>query len=453
MPAVEKIRIPHLFTPRDYQLSIMGQVPKLKKRGAYVWHRRAGKDRSAWNKVVSEALQVVANYHYYFPTYTQGKKVIWDAIDPRTGIKFLDHIPSQFLAKKNDTEMMITLTNGSTIQIIGTDKFNAIMGTPPIGCVFSEYSLQDPKAWDLIRPILRENGGWAIFVFTYRGRNHAWHLMQMAKGNPDWFAEELTIDQTHRDDGSPVISSADVEADRREGMDEALIRQEYYCSPDGYIQGAYYAKQIQLAREEKRIGFFPHDPRMEVYTFWDLGIDDSMTIWFMQAIGKERRMIDYYENVGHGFGHYAKILKEKPYVYAEHLMPHDAAVREMGTNDIAMPRKEAAESLGIKPIKIISRSKNMDMIVNVHIPAVREFLSQCTFDENKCARGLSALEGYHSEYDEDKKILSSRPTHDWTSHGADGFRTGAIGFEEAESEDKPVGAMMSHRGGGGWNGG
>lgn len=426
----EKIQIPYRYTPRAYQFGMMGAVPALYRRGVFVWHRRGGKDRTAFNKVVSEAVKVVGNYHYYFPTYTQGKKVIWDSIDPRTGIKFIDHIPAELVAKKNETELMITLTNGSTIQIIGTDKFNSIMGTPPIGCVFSEFSLQDPKAWDLIRPILRENKGWAIFIYTFRGRNHGWKMYEMAKSNPDWYAEILTVNDTKREDGSPVITPEDIESDRREGMDEALIQQEYYCSPDGYIQGAYYAKQIREAREGKRIGRIPWQPGHEVFTAWDLGIDDSMTIWFFQPMFKTFHFIDYYENSQMGLEHYAKILKEKPYVYGGHIMPHDANKREMTNGEIAKTRKVVGEDLGIKPIEVVQRARDMDLIINVHIPAARNIFPSCYFDEEKCARGLSALEGYHSEYDEEKKILSSRPYHDWTSHGADAFRTFAVGYKE-----------------------
>jgi hypothetical protein len=446
---IEKIRIPHLFTPREYQYSIMGAVPALKKRGVFVYHRRAGKDRSAWNKIISEAVKTKAIYYYFFPTYRHGRKVIWDGIDAATGLKFLDHIPAELLAKKNDTEMKITLTNGSIIQIVGTDDFDSIMGTNPLGCVFSEFSLQDPRAWDYIRPILRENGGWAIFVFTFRGRNHGWQMYEMAKNNDDWFAELLTVRDTKREDGTPVITEDDIDHDRREGMDEALIQQEYYCSPDGYIQGSYYSRQIQQARKDGRITSVPHVAGQEVYTFWDLGIDDSMTIWFMQQVGKELRFIDYYENSGEGLAHYAKHLKSLPYVFAEHIMPHDADTREIGTGK---SRRETAEELGIRTVRVVQRARNMDVVLS-HIEQARNKFSECFFDEKKCARGLSALEGYHSEYDEEKKILSNRPYHDWTSHGADAFRTFAVGFE-TKVPDEPVTTLMATMSlGRGWNGG
>jgi hypothetical protein len=184
------------------------------------------------------------------------------------------------------------------------------------------------------------------------------------------------------------------------------------------------------ARQEGRICRVPYDNLSEVYTFWDLGVDDSMTIWFIQPVGREFRVLDYYENTGYGLEHYAKVLKEKPYVYADHVMPHDAEQREMTNSEIALTRREVAENLGVRPIKVVSRVKNVDTVVQVHIPAVRNILSKCLFDEQKCAKGISALEGYCAEYDEEKKKLGNRPLHNWCSHGADAFRTFAVGYEE-----------------------
>jgi hypothetical protein len=237
-------------------------------------------------------------------------------------------------------------------------------------------------------------------------------------------------------------------------MSEEMIQQEYYCSFEGGERGAYYAKQLVQARADKRICKVPHVSGQEVHTFWDLGIDDSMTIWFMQQIGKEFRFIDYYENSGFGLEHYAKVLKGLPYVYGNHYMPHDAEIREMTNSEIALSRREVSENLGIKPIITVSRVRSVDKLVQVHIPAVRNVLSQCYFDESKCERGLSALEGYRAEYDDTKKMLSNRPLHDWCSHGADAFRTFAVGYV-SPVEDRSVTALMesSMVGAPGWFGG
>jgi hypothetical protein len=370
-------------------------------------------------------------YYHFFPTYRQAKKVIWDGIDPRTGRKMIDDVfPRSLFPSRNETELKISATNNALYQLIGSDNFDSIMGTNPIGCIFSEYALQDPRAWDYIRPILAENGGWAAFIYTPRGRNHGYTLYVMAKDNPTWFCERLTVDQTRRDDGTPVIGPDVIAEELAAGMLEELIQQEFYCSFDAAIHGAYYGRQMQKARAEKRITVVPHQAGHEVFTFWDLGVDDSMSIWFMQRIGQKYHFIDYYENSGHGLAHYAKVLKEKPYVYGEHDMPHDADAREIGSTDIALSPKENAENLGIKPVVIIPRVRNIDTLIQVHVPAVRNILGSCYFDEHKCARGISALEGYRSEYDEEKKVLQSRPVHDWCSHGADAFRTFAVGWKD-----------------------
>ena len=176
----------------------------------------------------------------------------------------------------------------------------------------------------------------------------------------------------------------------------------------------------------------PWTPGLEVDTWWDLGVDDSMSIWFVQVAGKEFRFIDYYENSGYGLEHYAKVLKEKPYVYGNHYMPHDADVREMSSGEIARSRREVAEGLGLRPIVVVPRVRNIDTLIQVHIPAVRNLLSQSWLDEKKCATGISGLEGYQAEYDEEKKVLSNRPAHTWCSHAADAFRTGAVGYRPEE---------------------
>jgi phage terminase large subunit len=211
---------------------------------------------------------------------------------------------------------------------------------------------------------------------------------------------------------------------------EALYNQEYHCSFEGCVPGAYYAKQLTAARSDGRITRVPWQPSQEVDTYWDLGVDDSMTIWFIQHIGMSHHVIDYYENTGFGLEHYAKHLKSLDYVYGNHYMPHDAEQREMTNSEIALTRREVAKNLGIKPTEIVSRVRNIDTMVQVHIPAVRNILGSCWFDEKKCARGISALEGYRAEYDDKKKKLGNRPLHDWCSHGADAFRTFAVGYSK-----------------------
>ena len=187
--------IPHNYQPRPYQLPLLRAMDSGKKRACVVWHRRSGKDKTLINLMVKKMFERVGSYYYFLPTYKQGKKILWDGMD-RNGMRFLDHFPAQVVTKKNETELKLQVANGSIFQIVGTDNYDSIMGSNPVGCVFSEYALQNPAAWDFIRPILAENEGWAVFNFTPRGMNHGYELFQMAERNQDWFCELLTVDDT-----------------------------------------------------------------------------------------------------------------------------------------------------------------------------------------------------------------------------------------------------------------
>ena len=219
------IEMPYKFTARDYQEDLSSVLDAGYRRGVVVWHRRAGKDKTLINIMATQAAQVVGSYYYFLPTSTQGRKIIWDGMD-KAGFKFLGHFPKELLdGPGNATQMKLTLKNGSIFQVIGTDKFDAVMGTNPIGCVFSEYSIQNPQAWNYIRPILVENGGWALFGYTPRGRNHGYELFNKGKQNPhDWYTELQTV----RDTGA--IDEEEIQKERDAGMPEDVIQQEFYCS-------------------------------------------------------------------------------------------------------------------------------------------------------------------------------------------------------------------------------
>ncbi|MFX0114191.1 MAG: hypothetical protein ACFFB3_06560 [Candidatus Hodarchaeota archaeon] len=232
-----EINLPYNFRPRKYQFSVLKALDQGIKRAVCVWHRRSGKDKTFLNYMVKRMFERVGIYYYFFPNYNQGRKILWDGID-RDGFRYMDHIPEMLRMKTNNQEMKITLKNNSIFQIIGTDNIDSIMGTNPVGCVFSEYSLQDPEAWDFIRPILRENGGWAVFNYTPRGRNHGFVLFNMAQHNPAWFCELLTVDHTS------VITPDMIQAERDEGMDEALVQQEYWCSFEAALQACFFGDSL-----------------------------------------------------------------------------------------------------------------------------------------------------------------------------------------------------------------
>ena len=424
-----RIRLPYKFIPRDYQLPVLGALDGGAERAVCVWHRRSGKDKTFINHLARCMYERVGAYYYLFPTYQQGRKILWNGRD-RDGFKFTDHFPKELRIRTNNSEMLIEFENGSIFQVIGTDKIDSIVGSNPLGCVFSEYALQNPAAWDFLRPILAENGGWAIFNFTPRGKNHGYNLFKMAQGDPErWFSQVLTVKDTG------AIPESVLEQERREIVakdgNDAFYQQEYMCSFDVPIQGAYYAYQLMAADDEGRIGNVPHTPSAKVNTAWDLGIGDATAIWFFQTVGREIRVIDYYESSGEGLAFYIKELQNKPYIYSDHYAPHDIEVRELGTGK---SRLEVAKGLGI------NFTVAPMLTVEDGIEAVRNILPRCWFDTKKCENGLSALRSYHKEWDEKNQTFKLRPHHDWSSHGADAFRMFAVLYKEMT---KPVPVTVS----------
>ena len=411
-----QVSLPYNFTPRDYQIDALKALDNGLKRGVLLWHRRAGKDKVCINYTARETQKRVGVYYYFLPTYQQAKKIIWDGIDAN-GFKFLDHFPKEIINSVNNTEMKIRLKNGSLFQLIGSDNIDSIVGTNPVGCVFSEYAIQDPQGWDYIRPILRENKGWVLFPYTPRGKNHGYDMFHMAQNNPDWYCSKLTIEDTG------VMSHKDIDEERRAGMDEELIQQEFYCSFKSPLQGSYYSKQMDEADDDTRIKEVPYDPDLPVDTWWDLGIGDSTVIIFVQEHYNEIRIIDYYETSGEGLPYYVKFLREKPYVYRHHIAPHDISVKELGTGK---SRIETARQLGIN--FEVARKLSIEDGIN----AVRSMLKQCWIDKTKCQRLIEALRHYHKEYDSLNKVWKQKPHHDWSSHPCDALRTGAVGRKRAK---------------------
>lgn len=402
-----KIQLKKLV-PRDYQRSIIDAFEGKKfKKMIIVMPRRAGKDILMWNLIIRQAFLRVGTYFYMFPTYAQAKKVIWQSTT-NDGVRFLDYIPPLWIESSNSQDMSIRLKNGSLIQLIGSDNIDSVVGTNPVGVVYSEAALQDPRAYQFIRPILAANDGFAVFISTPRGKNWFYELFNIASQSPDWFALHLTLNETQH------IPLHEIERERAEGiMSEDLIQQEYYCSWDMGVEGAYYSRYIDRLRVQGRIANIDWESHFKVFTAWDLGIRDNTTIIFFQVIGQSVRLIDCYENSGVGLDHYIKVLQQKPYIYGKHIAPHDIRVRELGTG---MSRLEKARQAGI------SFTVAPDLSIEDGIEAVRASFSKIWIDETKCAPLIKALENYRHEYDQKKKAYKSTPLHDWSSHFSDCMR-------------------------------
>lgn len=462
-----RVSIPNGWNAREYQWPLWralagapGAAPK--RRAIALWHRRAGKDDVALNFAAVAAHREVGTYWHMLPEASQARKAIWDAVDPHTGVRRIDQaFPKELRETTREHDMFIRFKVGSTWQVLGSDNFQSQVGSPPRGIVFSEYALADPSAWAYLRPILVENGGWAVFITTTRGRNHAWRMFEMARRDPEnWFAEVLTVEDT----GAMPIEAIrreerELAAERGDQEAHALVRQEYYCDPDAALPGTYYAALMRRAEDEGRVGPLPWDPQVPVVTAWDLGVGDSTTIWFAQFLRGRWRVIDYYQNAGVGLDFYARVLRERPYTYARvaALLPHDARQRDIGTVD-ALSRVSTLASLGVKS-EVLPRTSIPD-----RINAARQWMQTCEFNtepvpilgfgaraaetrDDAVARmqlGIDALRQYRREWNDALRTFSDRPVHDWCSHAADAFGYLAQGAKPAyaAAERRPPGQAL-----------
>lgn len=421
------VTIPNEWQPRAHQLPFF-QAMETKKRACLVWHRRAGKDSSSLNFTAKEMFKRVGNYWHLFPKQTQARKAIWNGIYS-DGRKILPQVfPEDIRAKSQDHEMMIELVNGSTWQLCGSDNYDSLVGSNPVGVVFSEWALCDPNAWAYIRPILAENNGWVLFIYTFRGRNHGWTLYKMARDNPDWHCELKTVDDTQREDGSPIITPEMIEAERAEGMSEDMVQQEYYCNPNAQVPGAVYGNEIQTAIADKRIGPLPVDTGLALNSAWDLGWNDKTSVWYWQTLGKEIRLVGFYENHHKPVSHYVTKIKEFSLKHGcswqigRHLGPHDVEQHDKGGNTAQIYAREA----GMRLEKTIRPLRKRDGIA-----AVRKIFPRLYIDDNRAELGYVCLCSYHREKNDKKDEYIDEPVHDWSSHAADALQTLALGFNES----------------------
>lgn len=419
--------LPHNFIPRHYQSDLLKAffIDKY-KRLVCLWHRRAGKDAICNNLMLAAAFDRVGNYYYLFPELKQARRDIWEGIGA-DGDRFLDCYPAHLIKKKNNSEMTIELINGSIIRFCGSDRYDALMGSNPVGIIFSEYSLQKPSVWDYMRPILAENKGWALFQFTPRGMNHAYEFFEAVGTNEDWYVNTTTVETSKRGDGTPVITQEMIEEERKAGMSDEMIQQEFYCSFTAAVKGAYFAKSLRAAREDGRICDFGIDTQIPVETYWDLGHSDKTAIWWVQRHLNLIKCINYYEMNLEDLKHYIYILDnfrtKNRIVYKDHFAPHDAAHKTLAGAGKSI--QQQARELGLH-LKIVPRiSEKM-----AAIEMARSLFPRVWIHETNCKPGIACLMEYHSEYDEKNKILHSKPKHNWASHGADAFMAIAQQFRQ-----------------------
>jgi phage terminase large subunit len=391
----------------------------LKRFNVIVCHRRFGKTHFAINEIISKALEnklVNPQYAYIAPTYGQAKKIVWDILK-----WYLKDIPG---VEFNEAELRADIyrAGGQRIRImlLGAENPGSLKGLYLDGAVFDEFAEQDPRVWsEAVRPALSDRLGWACFIGTPKGMNHFYDIYEMAKkNNTTWFTAIYRASETK------ILPQTECD-EMKLSMSEEEYDQELECSFTAALVGAYYGKRLEAASKENRITRVPYDPALGTKTFWDLGVNDTTVIWFIQQIQNRYHAIDYYEMSGMGLDHYVKILKEKPYSYDEHIFPHDVAARSLETGK---SREEVLRGLGVKPLRVLPR-----LSVSDGIEAARMILPRVWFDEVKCSRGIDALKNYQKKWDAKNKIFSDQPLHNWASNGADAFRAFAIGSRDYDN--------------------
>lgn len=419
------------------------------KRAIEIAHRRWGKDEVALNLMGKASLHRPATYWHMLPEYEQGRKAIWNAVNPHTGRRRIDEaFPEQWRANFDDKGMFIRFKWGATWQVVGSDNYQSLVGTPPAGIVLSEFAKAHPGAWAYLAPILVENKGWALAITTPEGRNHALSMLETWGKTPGYFAEKQTIEDSMRlclaAGVTPSVTLADVEMQRKEyhgffGVEagDALIEQEWYCSFAAAILGAYYGKPISKAEHEGRICALDIVRGYPINTAWDIGVDDPMAIWVFQVGPGWLHIIDYIEGSNEGFDYYVEWLEERGYVGGKDYVPHDAKVREAGAPG-ARTRIQSLFALGRNPV-LVPDHKPMDRIT-----AGRKVLALpgTYIDAERCSVGLDMLRSYRQEWDVRNRVFRKSAKHDFSSHGADawGHLAVAVEFPKVRSagEAKPT---------------
>lgn len=400
------------YRPRDPQLLIHQAVQK-HRFNVVVAHRRMGKTVSAINQLIHSAIEMndkpKPRFAYIAPTYNQAKRVAWDYLTEYT--RPLD-------AKANIAELRVDF-HDRRISLFGADNVDSLRGIYLDGVVIDEIGDVNPNLFtEVIRPALADRKGWAMFIGTPKGANHFKTLRDKADKKDDgWNLLEFRADDTK------IIDQEELDAAFK-AMGESKFNQEFMCSFAAPVEGAYYGSLVNDIYTKGQVTDVPFDGIAKTFTAWDLGMGDSTAIWVCQLVGQEIHLVDFLENHGVGLDYYVNWIRENGYSTAEHLLPHDVQVRELGTGK---SRKEMLEESGLA-VTVVAK-----LAVDDGIQAVRRILPRCWFDI-KTKQGLDALQNYRRTYDEKRDVFFDKPVHDWCSHASDAFRYLAVGLDEGTSD-------------------
>ena len=406
---VEQPEIDLGYRPREPQ-KLIHEAMRSNRFVVTVAHRRMGKTVSAIMELIDRALNndlPNPRYGYIAPTYAQAKRIAWD---------YLTEYTRPLGAKINIAELRVDFM-GRRISLYGSENSESLRGQYFDGVVLDEIGDQNPKIWtDIIRPALTDRKGWCLFIGTPKGNNHFADFKERAKQGNGWEFLEFKASETN------ILDKVELAAAKAE-MGDDKYRQEYECSFDAPVEGAYYGALINEAEEQDRITKIPKDSLAKLVCSWDLGVSDSTCIWVAQIVGKEVQLIDCVENHGVGLDYYVSWLRENGYSSGQQILPHDVRVRELGTGK---SRHEVLMEAGLE----VTIAPNISVADGIQ--AVRRLLPRCWFDKEGTKEGLSALRNYRRVYDEKRNVFYDTPLHDWASHFADSFRYLAVGLNETD---------------------
>lgn len=416
---------------RPYQLEVQKKLfVEGISRFFLVRPRRSGKEVESWNMIIQGAIEAPGLYMQIYPTNVRARIVLWEGsitLDDGSSIKFLDMIPKRFVASINNQDMSIRLINGSMIRVIGSDiDPDKLRGVNVRGAVFSEYAFSDPRVLHILMPVFRQNRGWFILQTTFNGMNHAYQYMNEVKNNPDWYCRIDSVESLVDEKGERYVTDAMIEDDRRSGMPEFMIQQEYYSVVKLNLETLYFANEMNVINEEKRVQPGLILPNKKVRGFMDIGIRDPASLLLAQIDGMGKpHIIAYYENNNKTFEYYVRLAEsfctQHGLMFDSIYSPHDGVKREFGSGKNIV---DFGRDLGYR-VYIVPRPVSKFNAIQ----SMRRMLYRTYFNKDTTSRLLDCIANYSKEFDTKMGRFKEDPKHDWASHGVDSFQTMTLAID------------------------
>lgn len=416
----------------DFHKAIVGDEYD---RAIAIWHRRAGKDEIVLNGFRELMHKRPGTYWHCFPEYKQARKAIWNGINGHTGRRRIDEaFPPEIRKRTQDDDMFIETIWGSTWQLLGSDRYDATVGSGPVGVAYSEWALCNPSAWAYHKPMIEETKGKAVFITTPRGDNHAKTMYERGLKNQRWFSQLLSIEDTKALSPEILIEALQEYQDLYgEELGRAFFEQEYLCSFAGAMVGAYFGAEMARAEREGRIRAVPIDERYPVHTVWDLGKAVNNPIWCFQVIPGEigPRIVDFYRPESDDLEQWCIWLNERGYNGYDYV-PHDALTEEWGTS---RNRIETLRLLKRKPKRFAKVSVADGLQAGRKTINVAVFHTSDNEADERSERmklGIRGLKSYRREWDDDLKTFRENPLKDWAEHIGSAWRYLGLSWRDVE---------------------